>query len=81
MQTELTRTILKKVPLLSDEQQRKILEITETFLSGKETETTWGNQNSILGESELYILAAFTRRGIKPTYCRYSNLDILASQT
>jgi hypothetical protein len=35
MQTEITQTIFQKVPLLSEEQQKKILEMTETFLSDK----------------------------------------------
>ncbi len=53
MQTELTRTILKKVPLLSDEQQQKILEITETFLSGKETETAWQKLKSAVAKNKI----------------------------
>jgi len=41
MQTDLTRTICQRVQLLSQEQQQKILEITENFLSGEETQTAW----------------------------------------
>lgn len=35
MQTEITQTIIQKVPMLSEDEQKKVLETVETFLNEK----------------------------------------------
>lgn len=53
MQTELTRTIFQKIPLLTEEQQQKILEITENYLSGEQTANAWGKLKRAIADNKI----------------------------
>ncbi len=53
MQTEITQTIFQKVPLLSEEQQKKILEMTETFLSDKQASRAWEKLKKAVAENKF----------------------------
>lgn len=53
MQTELTQTILQKIPLLTEEQQQKILEITENYLSGERAANGWGKLKRAIAENKI----------------------------
>ncbi|MDQ3323548.1 MAG: hypothetical protein M3525_14120 [Acidobacteriota bacterium] len=52
MQTELTQTIFQKIPLLTEEQQQKILEITENYLSGEQAANGWGKLKRAIAENK-----------------------------
>lgn len=41
MQTEITNTIIQKVPMLSDEQQQKILEFVDKLLDEQKSPSIW----------------------------------------
>ena len=53
MQTEITQTIIQKVPMLSDEQQRKLLRITESFLNETATETGWSALKKAIADNQI----------------------------
>lgn len=53
MQTEITQTIIQKVPMLSDEQQRKLLSITESFLNETATETGWSALKKAIADNQI----------------------------
>ena len=53
MQTEITQTIIQKVPMLSDEQQRKLLSITESFLNETATETSWSALKKAIADNQI----------------------------
>ena len=53
MQTEITQTIIQKVPMLSDEQQRRLLSITESFLNETATETGWSALKKALADNQI----------------------------
>ena len=53
MQTEITQTIIQKVSMLSDEQQRKLLSITESFLNETATETGWSALKKAIADNQI----------------------------
>ena len=53
MQTEITQTIVQKLPLLNEEQQKKILEITESFLSREANEFAWAKLKKAVAENQI----------------------------
>jgi hypothetical protein len=53
MQTEITQTIIQKVSMLSDEQQRKLLSITESFLNETTTETGWSALKKAIADNQI----------------------------
>lgn len=53
MQTEITQTIFQKIPLLTEDQQQKILEITESYLSSQKTETAWDKLKNAVAENKI----------------------------
>jgi hypothetical protein len=53
MQTEITQTIIQKVPMLSDGQQRKLLSITESFLNETATETGWSALKKAIADNQI----------------------------
>lgn len=53
MQSEIIQTIIQKVPLLTEQQQLKILEITDTFLNEKSAENAWGKLKKAVAENKI----------------------------
>jgi hypothetical protein len=53
MQTEITQTIIQKVSMLSDEQQRKLLSITESFLNETTTEKGWSALKKAIADNQI----------------------------
>ena len=53
MNTQITQTITRKIPLLTEEQQRKVLELTETFLRGNTTEDAWARLKKAVQENQI----------------------------
>jgi hypothetical protein len=53
MQTEITQIIIQKVPMLSEEQQRKLLSITESFLNETATQTGWSALKKAIADNQI----------------------------
>jgi len=53
MQTQITQTIFQKVPMLTEEQQKKVLELTETLLSGGSDADAWAKLKKAVKENQI----------------------------
>jgi len=53
MQTDTTQTIFQKVPMLTEEQQKKILEMTESFLSDDSANEAWAKLKETIAENQV----------------------------
>ncbi|MGQ0540759.1 MAG: hypothetical protein ACT4O9_02765 [Blastocatellia bacterium] len=53
MQTYTAQSIIQKVPMLTEEQQKTILEITESFLSDDSAKEAWAKIGGSISENEI----------------------------
>ena len=53
MHAEITEAIIQKVPLLTEEQQQKLLSITESFLNEAEREKGWSALKKAIAENQI----------------------------
>lgn len=53
MQTETTQIIFEKIPMLNEEQQRKILEMTESFLSNDSAKEAWTKLRKAVAKNQI----------------------------
>ncbi len=53
MQTEITQTIIQKVPMLSEDEQKKMLELMESFLNRRNTEDAWAKLKTAVEENRI----------------------------
>ena len=55
MQAEITQAIIQKIPLLTEEQQQKILEIIEDFLSSEDREAVWLKLKKAVADNRINL--------------------------
>jgi len=53
MQTDTAQNIFQKIPMLTEEQQKKILEITESFLSEDSAQRAWAKLKEAVSENQI----------------------------
>lgn len=53
MQTDTAQSIIQKVPMLTEEQQKKILEMADSFLSDDSAEEAWTNLRKSISENRV----------------------------
>lgn len=53
MQTDTTQSIFQKVPMLTEEQKRKVLEMTESFLSHDSAKEAWASLRKAISDNQI----------------------------
>lgn len=53
MQTDTAQNIFQKVPMLTEEQQKKILEMADSFLTSDATQNAWRDLKKAIADNQI----------------------------